>query len=599
MVLLDRIQSIGLVVHPDGRWEDRIGSFHPGTLNFAELCHRLQWMWNLKVAAALRHRKNFAGLDQVDAASTRAKLAKMPVEEQMLLRLSLAGGLFTQDAHAHWNETDGLCKWCGEADSLEHRYFACPDTAELRQKHAPLVVALKKQLPDAMALRSWAIQPPTHLAWLRVLDSVPVGVPSLSVQFRPKGWSYVFTDGSCLWQSVPSCRIAAWGAVLANACDATWSFTHGGILGSGCLPGLCQTSYRAELYAVGFVLHHAALRGCKVHLFCDCLGVVNRFHQLVSGCAVLKRNSASSDLWEWILASVNSLGRDNVRLVKTPAHKTIAQATTRREAWMFWNNQAADNVAKAANMSRPEEFWKFWKVHWQSVHAAKQLHDQVVALHVAVAKKSLKRDMETSLDDEHVPRVKEVRVFTMKFEVDRWQGGIPISFASEYGHGLTHRLKQWWCARTRSPAAGQVRWITIAHMYVDYQLCFGCPGPIRSGSVWLDALARPHLDPARYPFLQRLRWFRRFLKLFWKLTDQQVALETCKGEGEAIQSFVGAASVPWDALTWAGAEHWLHSELKTPCCRGSKPLEKLPPAKAQRRYALAEGAISPLGKYFA
>jgi hypothetical protein len=38
-VLLDRFQSLGFVVHPSGCWEDRIGLFHPGTINFAELCH--------------------------------------------------------------------------------------------------------------------------------------------------------------------------------------------------------------------------------------------------------------------------------------------------------------------------------------------------------------------------------------------------------------------------------------------------------------------------------------------------------------------------------------------------------------------------------
>ena len=32
MVLLARIQSIGLVVHSDGRWEDRVGLFRPATL---------------------------------------------------------------------------------------------------------------------------------------------------------------------------------------------------------------------------------------------------------------------------------------------------------------------------------------------------------------------------------------------------------------------------------------------------------------------------------------------------------------------------------------------------------------------------------------
>jgi len=95
-VLLDRFQPLGFVVHPSGCWEDRIGIFHPGTINFTELCHRLQWQWNSKVAADVAHRKDYGGLDFADPTRTRAKLASLPIDDQMLLRLSLAGALFTQ-----------------------------------------------------------------------------------------------------------------------------------------------------------------------------------------------------------------------------------------------------------------------------------------------------------------------------------------------------------------------------------------------------------------------------------------------------------------------------------------------------------------------
>ena len=45
-VLLARAQKVGISVLPCGKWKDVIGAFHPATINFTELCHRLQWQWN-------------------------------------------------------------------------------------------------------------------------------------------------------------------------------------------------------------------------------------------------------------------------------------------------------------------------------------------------------------------------------------------------------------------------------------------------------------------------------------------------------------------------------------------------------------------------
>ena len=52
-VLLSRVQRLGLRINADGTWQDTIGSFHPGRLNYNELCLRLQWCWNRLVARVL------------------------------------------------------------------------------------------------------------------------------------------------------------------------------------------------------------------------------------------------------------------------------------------------------------------------------------------------------------------------------------------------------------------------------------------------------------------------------------------------------------------------------------------------------------------
>lgn len=60
----------------------------------------------------------------------------------------------SQDAHSQWNN-NGVCKWCGQSDSLQHRYFERANTSDLRLTHA--LVAQLRGLPDAMVLRSLAL----------------------------------------------------------------------------------------------------------------------------------------------------------------------------------------------------------------------------------------------------------------------------------------------------------------------------------------------------------------------------------------------------------------------------------------------------------
>ena len=359
------------------------------------------------------------------------------------------------------------------------------------------------------------------------------------------------------------------------------------ILGTGWLPGLCQSAFRSELYALAFVLHHAAAGGFWVKIYSDCMGVINKYHLLTQGRVSLRPNTANGDLWRWLLASVQRLGTDRIRLVKTPAHKQVRAARTRYEAWQFWNNNAVDQAARLTNVNRPALFWTRWQQHAQNVFAVRELYRQVCDLHLAVASRSVMEDNETTLDD-WTPQVpKLTRTFEMVFHIDQWDGTVPHKFSAEYGRGLSQRIAAWWKARTQAADVGTTRWITVAHLYIDYQLTWGCPGPVKYGPQWLDATVRPFLDPEKFGFLQRLKWFKRCLKLFWKLTGQQIGLEQCRGVGESIQSFVASASVQWDRTTWNAAEHWLLHQCHGPVARGTKALQRLPLAPANPSWAVA------------
>ena len=578
-VLLSRVQQLGLHVMADGRWMDVVGCFHPGQLNFTELSLRLQWCWNRIVAASVAHRKDFGGLVHVDVVTTRRCLAQLPVDQQALMRLSLSGGLYTQDAHAHWNDGPGTCKWCGQMDSLDHRYFHCPATSQIRQRVAPDLSRLRQSVPDALALRSWAVLPPTQLDWLQCLNALPSQVPRSAVSLSSSQWNCIFTDGSCLWQSSPEFRVAAWGVVLAVPFSGQWTSTGPRVLCSGPLPGLCQTAFRAELYALCVALHHASVGGFREKIFSDCLSVINKFYLLTRGQVQLKQNTGNADLWMWLLFSLDRLGRDNVQLIKTPAHRRVSSATTQWEAWQFWHNSVVDRVAKCANQDRGDEFWRIWTEHATAVTAAKQLHDQAWQLHLQVGLMSVQADSKVDLDAERVTAPRATRVFEPQFCIAAWKGTIPPAFANEYGHGMATRVARWWTART-SAGTEEIRWISFVHLFVDYQLSWGCAGPLQNKKTWLDACLRPYLDAGKFPFLKRLKWFRRCLKQFWSQSHQVIGMEQCRCHSEVIQTHIQSASVRWDAAALCIAEAWIADNCRGPVARGTKALQSLPVANA-------------------
>ena len=144
------------------------------------------------------------------------------------------------------------------------------------------------------------------------------------------------------------------------------------------VPFLVCANLPTELNSMPCALSSHMLQrgGFQVKVFSDCLGVVNRFNLLTRGQVKLKVNSANADLWQWALTSVETLGLSKIQLHKVPAHRKVASATSRYEAWLFWHNAVADRVARYANLDRGETFWNCWQRHVEAVVAAQELHSQ-------------------------------------------------------------------------------------------------------------------------------------------------------------------------------------------------------------------------------
>ena len=428
-----------------------------------------------------------------------------------------------------------------------------------------------------MALRGWALYPPTWPRWISYLASLPRDIPAPFCAFPALPWVDVFTDGSCLWQSQPALRLAAWSAVVVQPFSASWRFGVHGLLGASFLPGVIQSAYRAELYALAFVLHWAAASHQPVRVWSDCLGVVNRLLLLLWGKRCGKPNTVNSDLWTWILQSVQELGVGNVKIFKVPAHQEIRHATSLKQAWLIWNNGAADRQHAWLTAVGPMSVGNFGRSTRVNSFTFRTSISEVVALHLAVAELSVKTA--SSEEQDHIVETvrRPRRIFHRFYDAGTWNGGFLPQLVQRYYVSFARKVTSWWLARTGTGA--NVIWMPLILIYIDFQLTFGCPGPMKVQRSWVESSQRPYLQPERFKHSQRLRWFRTFLSYFWKTAQIFMGAATCRPDSEVIQAFVPSFSVPWDAWCFAQAETWLSSHLVKPCVRAALELRNIPLAR--------------------
>ena len=582
-IVASRLRQVGLVVLPTGEVRDEFGTFHVHVTNYAEVELRLQWAWQRVVSQRVSHRTEFGGLWQADAPATRRSLACLALDDQAMYRQALAGGLFTESYKAKWTSQSDACRWCGQPDTTHHRFWTCPQHADLRSSLAPGAVEVLDSLPPALALRGWPLLPPTWHAWIRLLVSLPNEVPEPSVPLAPGVWHDVFTDGSCLHQAQPMYRVAAWSAVCVPPLGASLSFGGSSVLGASFLPGLCQNAFRAELYAIAFSVHCAARARAPIRLWTDCKGVVIRYHQLFHGDHKLAVNRANSDLWGWLGLSLDILGKDQVQIRKVPAHRCLQSACSRHEAWMIFNNGLADKAARVANQARPAGFWQIWEDHVQATSAAEVLSTQVRELHLAVGRRNVLAPGDV---EETAPAVRETRVFLPTFDRGDWQQGPLPGVTRLFGADHVQRATAWFFARLESGSAQSPIWVSFVQLFIDYQLTWGNPGPLRVQGQWVDQATRKYLDAEKFPFRQRVRWFRLFLKHFWKETRVSPGLEQCRPASEHLQTFLPGAALPWCRSALFQVDRWLAANLAEPCVRDGAALQSLPLIRADKAMQL-------------
>ena len=426
------------------------------------------------------------------------------------------GTLFTNNARAHWQEgVSDRCPWCGAADGNYHRAWECPGFADCRASVPDWILRYVTSLPSSFSAHAW---PPLPSAWLshgRTLASLSDGlVKTVGGVIDGAGSCDLFTDGACLLPHEPPLRLAAWAVTIGRL---DWNTLDHHVLAAGPLPGLHQTAFRAELYAVAVALEWASTQACEMRIWSDCQAVVDGVRRVQAGLYHFQANGSHADLWLRVSKALKRV-TSKVTILKVAAHQTIVADLPPLETWAFWQNKLVDAAARKANMQRSDQFWDGWKQLALQLAETRQIYQAVVQVHIRVGKKAASTSnppdtVAGGLISEGTRRV--ARRFPNTVQLPLELTVVP-TLTHRYRRSNLEAVHAWWLRWGDSSLrrSESVEWVPFLYLALDYMLNEPRIRPLAHRRQWADGVDRPW--PFQPAMVELSRSFQCILKAYWK-----------------------------------------------------------------------------------
>ena len=563
-ILVQRAHQVGWSIETDGIVSDRFGSFSLHQLSWQELDLRLRWAWHNVVSIGVSHRLDFSRFHLVDVDATRRFLFGLSPSDQGVYRRLLNGSMTTNKDAWRWSaEGSDLCRYCQQLDSSTHRFWDCPHTSDLRACLPPVVLDLVPQLPSTCVEHGWFLRPPTADTWIRALLSLTPRLSALVDLPSHCGAPVdLFTDGSCLWPKEPSFRLASWSIILAGPLCLNPSALSATLVAADVLPGLVQTPYRAELFAVGCALAICVDQQVQapIRIWTDCLSVVVKCRLLLEGGWTPGPSQPHSDLWHWIWESVQMLGRERIQVLKVEAHVSLRREDNDLLYWKSLHNFCADEAAKVANVCRPSWFWNIWQMYVDEVCTLAEL-GRVMASHQVSCMQRWFQDR-TDLPGPAVQQPKVKKVFPQKWSNPAVDGPVP-KFEKLFGAALTERFRNWWKQVFR-PDEGPLIWISFGQLFLHWVIHQNHPGVVKIGKQWVDAGDQVSNSARNYSFRTRSKWFRLMFREFGRSLGASFGFASLKPQSDHLSCHIGCVSAPVQQQAWEAVEHFLRCRVHHP-----------------------------------
>ena len=545
-LFLRRIHAVGWT------WElgsqtvrDEISSFELWSLAPQELSGRITRAWQKMVARRLCQRAGFDGLQTADFQLTQSSIAQLPSDDKAALRVALNGTFFTQDALKHFDSRlTPECRFCGVCDSLTHRVEHCPFFVEGRL-HTGFQARLQHSpMREAQKLHAWGQEPAGLLEYHRYLTGL---LPPASI-LQDLGGLDLFTDGSCLQPRCPQLRLASWAVTCQSLSRPPW------ILMTGPLPGLFQSAFRAEVYALQMLLRVARACSTPFRVWTDCLGVVRKVRALRNTAVPPAAMASNGDLWYDVWSSLQDIEVD-FQICHVPSHEDLEAHEDAVDRWILSGNHFVDKAATWANLARPDSFWDLYDRLTSEVMAQAATQTTVVAFHSWMARKATRSQQQAALRE---PEAFQVRGNT----VLRWQAGTPCRgrSASHYGHWFTDVVASWLPAVSGGEDS-DVGWVSWLHLVLDFMMATGLHPPRRKGKSWFDERAGPAQGLYRWDVSVASRSFAQQIRFICR--EQGIPLQTTetRSRGAALSLQTSCLWVAYPSKRLEIVDGWMIEQL--------------------------------------
>lgn len=601
--LLNRIHCLGWSLHAGGIIRDSWGEFHLFSVSYPELVLRAAMSWKYVVASKVVGRSCFDQLHRADTLGTRAFLSSLSVSEQGLFRKVLNGAAFTNDILYHFTDSGSTtCCFCNAQDSRMHRFWHCPAFVAERRSLPPDIVDMVPDLPACLTQSGWAMQAPTQDLWWQTLMQVELSLPTpLQTKWLDEaGWIDVFTDGSCHCPKHVDLRFASWAVCRAAS---QFHLNESTVIAAGGVPGILQSAYRAELFAVVQALQWAVQHQVKLRIWSDCQGVVNKVKKLTQGSWTPNINSCHYDLWVQVQEALLILPQGTCRITKVAAHTDVQEAKGPLEQWAFMHNALADRAARLANQCRPQQFWEVQQRHSQQVMQVNRISSEIQKVILAVSKRAV---MRAALEDELSVEPLEAPLKAHRLpELSEQDGPVameltklaPLQAAERFGHRLTALTAAWLQEGFQQATHGHEnrRWIAWIQLYIDFQQRTGDVGP-HYEKGWKDPAVRPLLKARQVSFKKRCSWFVQLVKSILKCNQIHPTGSVTRPDSVMLALHTTSIYIAWPVNRTQSVERWLHNALSRAATRDGSTLKNLPFAKQLDGQTSLNIPIGPLGR---
>ena len=520
-ILVDRLSRLGWSLQPDGTFCDSLGKIDVMVAHLDDLKFRIAIAWGWILTSELCHRKDFDGLQSANLGATCALLKKFSVADQIYLRCSLDGTMVTQKDRKHFQEGNmGLCPFCDQADSMEHRVWWCKEFDFIRKDFPSKFWPSIEVLPACTRQHAWAIRPGSYDEVVKQLESISDLPPSAyRIPKSPHTHLDLFCDGTCSSPDARPLRLAAWAVTIAHSQGGGY---ENDISAAGLVPGQHQSAFRAELYGFKHALAIASqVDAPTIRVWSDCQSVVTTASRIQRGLIRPKINGSHSDVWMQVSNLISQLG-DRLVIRQVYAHNSISSGMSEIERWAYWHNSLTDAAAAKMNCTRNETFWILWKQAADDYDWYEEIFGEIAKLHVRIGKcaDSLQKASKYSQRKVDTPEIAKTIVSPKQYVLSSM-------FLKKHGITVAQDVHDWWMNTGASflNRSGAIQWISFTQLYIDFQLATGKIGPTYRDLTWYED--DTIFDSESYPdWGQFARWFQLMLKFYWRENGLQLEIKS-------------------------------------------------------------------------